>query len=107
MNKKWIPVVAVGLAAAIIVALLSPLASSHPDGLERVAEDEEFLHKADDPSFEILPDYTIPGIDNEEVTTILSGIVGVAIVAAIGFGLAYGMKALSRSSSSSSRPGSS
>jgi hypothetical protein len=108
MNKKWIPVIVVGLAAALVVALFSPLASSHPDGLERVAEDEEFLHKAEDPSYEILPDYTIPGIDNEEVTTILSGIVGIAIVAAIGFGLAYVMKALAKpgsgSSSSSSTP---
>lgn len=87
--------IAVGLALALVVAVFSPLASSHPDGLERVAEDNEFIDKAEGPSFEIIPDYTFPGVENEKVATILSGIVGVAIVAAIGFGLMYGLKALS------------
>ncbi|HWC28790.1 MAG TPA: PDGLE domain-containing protein [Dehalococcoidia bacterium] len=104
MKKRWLTVIVVGLAAALVVALFSPLASSHPDGLERVAEDEAFIDKAEDPSYEILPDYSIPGIDNEEVTTILSGIIGIAIVAAVGFGLAFAMKALSKSSSGTSSP---
>ena len=93
MSKGWIPVIVVGLAAALIVALASPLASSHPDGLERVAEDEAFIDKAEDPSYEILPDYTIPGIEDENLTTILSGIVGVGIMATLGFGFAYLLKA--------------
>jgi hypothetical protein len=94
MSRKWLPVVAVGLALALVVALFSPLASSHPDGLERVADDEEFLDQAKGPSFEIIPDYIFPGVENERLATILSGIVGVAIVAALGFGLMYGLKAL-------------
>jgi hypothetical protein len=102
MNKKWFGVIAVGLGIAIVVALFSPLASSHPDGLERVAEDKEFLDEAKDPSYEILPDYTIPGIDNEEVSTILSGIVGIAIVAALMFGIGFIMRGTSKSSSSGS-----
>jgi hypothetical protein len=99
VNKKWIPVIAVGLGLAIVVALFSPLASSHPDGLERVAEDEGFIEEAKDPPYEIIADYVFPGVENEEVATILSGVIGVALVAAVGFGLAFGMKALSRKNS--------
>jgi hypothetical protein len=96
MNKKWFPVIIAGLAIAVVVALFSPLASSHPDGLERVAEDEQFAHKAKDNPYEIIPDYSLPGVKNEDVATILSGIIGVAVVAAVGFGLAFGMKILSK-----------
>jgi hypothetical protein len=94
MSKRWLPVIIIGLGLAVIVALLSPLASSHPDGLERVAEDEEFAHKAKDPPYKVIADYVFPGVENERVATILSGLIGIAIVAAIGFGLMYGMRAL-------------
>jgi MFS superfamily sulfate permease-like transporter len=33
--------------------------------------------------YELLPDYTIPGISNEAVSTILAGLVGLAIVAGV------------------------
>jgi hypothetical protein len=98
MNKKWLPVIVVGLTLAVVIALFSPLASSHPDGLERVAEDNEFLDKANDNPYEIIPDYTFPGINNEEVATIVSGIIGVAIVAGLGFGLAFAMRTISKKS---------
>jgi hypothetical protein len=62
MNKRWYGVIAVGLGLAIIVALFSPWASSHPDGLEKVAEDKEFIGAAEDPSYEIIPDYTFPAL---------------------------------------------
>ena len=100
-DKRWWAVIAVGLGAAIIVALFSPWASSHPDGLERVAEDKAFLEKAKDPSYEIIPDYVFPGVDNEKLATILSGLVGIAIVAGIGFSLAYAMRLTSKSQSGS------
>lgn len=92
MSRKWYGVVAVGLGLAIIVALFSPWASSHPDGLEKVAEDKEFIETAEEPSYEIIPDYTFPGIENERVATILSGLVGIAIVAGLCFGFAYFLK---------------
>jgi hypothetical protein len=95
-------VIAVGLGLAVVVALFSPWASSHPDGLERVAEDEGFLEKAEDPSYEIIPDYTFPGVENERVATILSGLVGIAIVAGLGFGFMYLMRLTARSSRSGS-----
>jgi len=102
-RRNWLPIIAIGLGLAIVVALFSPWASSHPDGLERVAEDKEFLDEAKDPSYEIIPDYTFPGIENEKVATILSGIIGIAIVAGLGFGLTYGMKALGGNKNSNDR----
>jgi hypothetical protein len=69
--------------AAAVVLILAPAASDDPDGLDRVAGDEEFAHKAEDPAFEWLPDYTIPGVDNEWATVVLAGLVGVGIVFAL------------------------
>jgi len=69
-----------GLGIAALLAILSPLASAHPDGLEWVAEQQGFLNSAQGSWFNIIPDYLIPGISNEVVGTILAGIVGVAIV---------------------------
>ena len=66
------------------MALFSPLASGHPDGLEFVAEQQGFLTIAADSPYSILPDYTIPFIGNPAVTTILAVLVGTLVV----FGLA-------------------
>jgi hypothetical protein len=77
----------IGLALALVVALFSPLASPHPDGLERVAEDEGFIERARDAPYELIPDYVFPGMANESAATILAGIAGTSIV----FGLAYGL----------------
>jgi hypothetical protein len=79
----------VGLGIALGVAFLSPLASSDPDGLERVAEDEEFLDEAKDPPFEVISDYLFPGVENDDVATILAGVLGVLIVAALTFGIGF------------------
>ena len=70
------------LIAAIIVVVLVPFASSDPDGLERVAEDKQFLDSARDSRFDWLPDYSIPGIGGD-ISTILAGLVGIAIVAGL------------------------
>jgi cobalt/nickel transport system permease protein len=79
---------AVGLALAAAVTLLAPLASPHPDGLERVAEDQGFIEAAEDAPFQIIPDYVLPGIPNEALATIAAGILGALIVAGIAFGVA-------------------
>ena len=76
-----------GLLLALAVAVLSPLASPHPDGLERVAEDQGFVDRAQDPPFHIFAGYLFPGIEDERLATILAGLVGTAIV----FGLACGV----------------
>jgi cobalt/nickel transport system permease protein len=64
----------------LVLAVLSPLASSHPDGLEWVAEQAGFLETAKAPSFHLLSDYAIPGISNTTLATILAAIVGAVIV---------------------------
>ncbi len=81
----------IGLAIAVGLTLISPLASVHPDGLERVAEDHGFIERARDPLYNLLPDYTIPGLDGP-LSTILSGVIGLLIV----FALAYGIMLLIR-----------
>jgi len=48
-----------GVLVSLVAVLLSPLASSNPDGLERVAEDMGFLHLGQSAPFQILPDYTV------------------------------------------------
>jgi hypothetical protein len=78
-----------GLVIAAVVAIASAwLASGSPDGLERVAEDKGFIETAKDPGYELLPDYTIPGVDGA-ISTALAGIVGVAIVAGLTLGAGY------------------
>ena len=86
-RNRYLGLLVAGVALALVVVLFSPLASGHPDGLERVAEDKGFIEHAEDAPYEILPDYTIPGIEDERVTTILAGAVGVLVVA----GLTYGV----------------
>ncbi len=78
----------VGLALALVVTLLAPLASPHPDGLERVAEDVGFIEAAQDAPYEIIPDYVLPGVSNEALATIAAGAVGTLIVAGVAFGVA-------------------
>ena len=78
-----------GLLLALGVTLLAPLASSQPDGLERVAEDWGFIEKAVDASYELIPDYVLPGISNRAVATIAAGIVGALIVAGVALGIAW------------------
>ncbi len=80
--------VAVGLVIALAVTLISPLANPNPDGLERVAEDQGFLDAAQDPPYTLIPDYVVPFIENEALATIAAGVIGVLIVAGIGYGVA-------------------
>lgn len=79
----------VGLLLALVIALFSPLASPHPDGLERVAEDKGFLDRAREAPYQLIPDYLFPGIENEQVATIVAGVVGTLLMFGVGFGLAW------------------
>ncbi len=81
-----------GLAVAVVLTLLSPLASPYPDGLERVAENLGFIEAAREAPYAVIPDYTFPGIPNEALATIAAGVVGTIVV----FGLAVGVAALYR-----------
>ncbi|MFC2066116.1 PDGLE domain-containing protein [Chloroflexota bacterium] len=83
----------IGLVVCLLVAVFSPLASSSPDGLERVAEDKGFIGLAQGVPFELIADYVFPGIENEAVATILAGLIGTLIV----FGMVYGLAWLVKS----------
>jgi cobalt/nickel transport system permease protein len=80
---------AFGLGIAVLLSVLSPLASAHPDGLEWVAEQEGFLEAARAPLYNLIPDYIFPGISNEVLATILAAIVGTLIVFGVALGIAY------------------
>lgn len=75
--------VVVGLAIALLVVLLAPFASGHPDGLEWVAETTGFLNAAQDAPYTILPDYTVPFLGETSLSTIAAGIVGALLVAGL------------------------
>jgi cobalt/nickel transport system permease protein len=81
-----------GILIALLLAVLSPLASSNPDGLERVAEDFGFIELAQSSLFNIIPDYEMPGISNPVFATIAAGVVGVLIVFGVSLGLARSEK---------------
>lgn len=92
MNKKYI---IFGLFAAMAVAgALSLIASQHPDGLERVAEDKGFLEKGEGEPIVAspMPDYVFPRVKNEKVAASLAGIFGTAVVFGAGYGLAVILK---------------
>jgi len=69
-----------GLLMAMLLAIFSFLASSFPDGLERVAENHNFLEKATNIFKAPIADYLFPGIKNEKLATSLAGLSGVIIV---------------------------
>ena len=90
MNKKWW---LIAFAFCLLLATISPLASSSPDGLEKVAEDKGFIDTARGAPFEIVADYVFPGIENEALATILAGWLGTIML----FGTAYGLAWLIKS----------
>lgn len=84
--QRYRTVIIAGVLIAGVVAVASAwLASGHPDGLERVAEDKQFLDQAKDPSYEVLPGYSIPGVDGP-LSTAIAGVVGVAVLAGLMLG---------------------
>lgn len=69
-----------GLVVAGVIAVLAALfASRDPDGLYRVAADKGFEEAAKDPGFQILPGYTIPGLDGS-ASRIVAGVVGIVVI---------------------------
>jgi hypothetical protein len=84
MKSKWW---LIALVVCLAVACLAPLASSSPDGLERVAENQGFIGLGQDAPYQVIADYVFPGIENEALATILAGVVGTLVL----FGTAYGV----------------
>ena len=86
MKSKWW---LIGLVICLAVASFAPLASSSPDGLERVAKDRGFIGLAGEAPFQIIADYVFPGIENEALATILAGLIGTIILFGVVYGLAW------------------
>jgi cobalt/nickel transport protein len=79
-----------GLLVAIGLALVvSGFASSSPDGLEKVAGDKGFLEMARNHLFADGPlaDYRVTGVDNERLSTGISGLIGVLVTFGVGMAL--------------------
>ncbi|MBF2049178.1 MAG: PDGLE domain-containing protein [Leptolyngbya sp. IPPAS B-1204] len=82
-----------GLGIALLVAvLLSPFASSDPDGLDRVAQDHGFDTKATEdapaqrlPFYNIFEEYALRGAP-DGIATPIAGLIGTLVT----FGLAWG-----------------
>jgi cobalt/nickel transport system permease protein len=78
-----------GLVIAIALAVVSPLASTHPDGLEWVAQQKGFLNLEQKPLYGIIPNYVFPGLSHTALATILAGMVGTLIVFGVALAVAY------------------
>jgi len=88
-SKWWI----IGLCIALLLAIISPIASQFPDGLDRFAEDQNFVDKAVEPAFSVIPDYSFPCVTSEATATIIAGVLGTLIL----FGLVFGLASLLKS----------
>jgi cobalt/nickel transport system permease protein len=90
-----------GLLLALALAVASPLASTHPDGLEFIAAQQGFLNKQQASPVQIIPNYVMPGVANKDVATIAAGILGVVVVFFVAIGVAYLRRNRAASSASS------
>lgn len=89
MEKNIKLFIFISLIIALILAIfMSPLASSWPDGLEKVAEDKGFIEEALEEGvwkYSPIPDYAFPGVGSEVVATALAGLIGTLITITIGW----------------------
>ena len=84
-NLVWV----IGLIIALLLAIASPWASGHPDGLMSVARQYGFLSSEQNPIFTLLPHYLIPGVKDKTLATILAAIFGTLVVFIAVLGVAY------------------
>lgn len=84
--------VVIGLVATLLVAgVASYYASSHPDGLEYVAEQAGFADAAEDSAAADSPlsDYQVKGVENDALSGGLAGVIGALVVLLVAGGLVY------------------
>jgi hypothetical protein len=72
----------------VCLALLIPFASGYPDGLEKVAKNLG-IEETESRVAGLMPDYTVPTIENSYLSTLAAGVLGVFLV--IGAALVLGM----------------
>jgi cobalt/nickel transport protein len=77
------------LVSLLLAGVVSFYASSHPDGLEKVAGDVGFIETAKDPATagSALADYGVKGVENERASVGFAGAIGVAATGAVATGL--------------------
>jgi cobalt/nickel transport protein len=77
------------LVSLLLAGLVSFYASSHPDGLEKVAEEIGFIETAKDPATagSALADYGVEGVENERASVGIAGVIGVAATGVVATGL--------------------
>ena len=95
-----------GLLVAIGLAMLvSGFASSSPDGLNKVAEDHGIAASAKEHLFENGPlaGYAVRGVDNDRLSTGISGLIGVLVTFGVGLVL-FGLVRVPRSGHDRSEP---
>ena len=81
---------AVALVVSLLVAgVASYYASSHPDGLEYVAEQTGFIDSAEDSATSDSPlaDYQTSGVDDARISGGLAGVIGVVVMLVLSTGL--------------------
>lgn len=93
MSGRRLAVVAL-LVTLVLAGGLSFYASSHPDGLEYVAETTGFLDSAEDSATADSPlaDYRTRGVDDERVSGGLAGLIGVTAVLGLSGGLFWAIR---------------
>lgn len=74
---------------ALLAALGSAVASSRPDGLERVAEDLGFADRAEVRYQAPAPDYAVPGVPFGGA---LAGLAGATVVGGLAAGVGAGLR---------------
>jgi len=77
------------VAALLVAGVASYYASSHPDGLEHVAERTGFIDAAEDSAAADSPlaDYQTSGVDDPRVSGGLAGVIGVVVMLVLSTGL--------------------
>ena len=77
------------LVSLLLAGFVSFYASSHPDGLEKVAEEIGFIETAKDPATagSALADYGVEGVENERASVGIAGVIGVAATGVVATGL--------------------
>ena len=77
------------IASLFLAGVVSFYASSHPDGLEKVAEDIGFIETAKENTNadSVLADYGVKGVDNERLSVGAAGVIGVIATGVISTGL--------------------
>lgn len=88
-------VLVVGLVVALLIGgVASYFASSHPDGLEHVADKVGFLDTADEHAAADGPmaDYAVKGVDDPRLAGGLAGVIGILVTLALAGGIALAVR---------------